>query len=550
MPTTVGFGVSDTLRSIFDGLSQAEGLNGQKYSDINIKKVRQYVSCRNYSKVSLELVYLCWAIVNAYPVRRGASKLEAFFWLDEAYGPRRFREAFRQGWQDSSGSVTLSEQFLMLELANNGLTQTTFNISPSRVGVLAVMMEFIITVDPSLIHTLQTSLLKANAKTIDQVAKQLQKSIYHFLKSHLPEAQIQTRYRYFETWLKQNAKTPSSLDDQDIMTFWQDASQDQQAQSYVLYSTALFDTLDALDAINVVQTQQGICFANSFGTGGFDSGEDSAEVDLERINGSAVDELSETVLGEQVGSLLFGESGQELELNALCQAPKCLKQEQAQWLRPLSTYPVYSRRFVLSFLRLQVFSPWQSVLVQAKRKSQDTLAEKLAEAPMQGYTLYQGQSAELHETLRYTENCLLYVLLEGDPQRACAELLQKLPQQQLAPIAGFLAQLIEQTESSWPSVIKQLSLRFVAFSQLVQTLQRAYKKNNKAGFTTLPEEEELDPYIEALQQITALQALLNKHQEDIAQLDQATLTLSSIFSSDVCIFTKRFNALYGDLYAN
>lgn len=527
MPTTVGFGVSDTLRSIFDGLSQAEGLNGQKYSDIDINKVKQYVICRNYSKASLELVYLCWAIVNAYPSRRGASNLEAFFWLDEAYTPRRFREAFKQAWQDSPGKVALAQVYLNLEVDNKA-----FSISPSRVGVLAVLMEFIITVDPSLIHTIQSSLFRGNSKAIDQLAKQLQKSIYQFLKSHLPEAQIQTRYRYFEAWLNQSGQTPASLDDEDIMHFWQDASEDKQAQSYVLYSTALFDVLDALSAIEIVENQQGVAYADSFG----------AEREFGEVN------------PEQVHTLLFSESPEQLDVKALCQAPKCLTQEEAQWLQPLSDYRLYTHTFLLSFMRLQVFASWQSVLVQAKRKSQSTVAEKLTEVPEQGYAKYQLELSTLSKALTYAQDCLLYVLLERDPELACAELLQKLPQEQLRPVAGFLAELRQQSPASWPSLLKQISLQFPAFRQLIQPLQGAFKKNNKAGFKTLPQQEELEPYINALHHMTKLQGLLNKHQDNIIhldnQLDSQIKLLSSIFSSDVCIFTKRFNTLYGGLNAN
>jgi hypothetical protein len=523
MPTTVGFGVSDTLRSIFDGLSQAQGLSGQKYSDIDINKVRQYVTCRNYSKASLELVYLCWAIVNAYPSRRGASSLEAFFWLDEAYTPKRFRQAFKQRWQDSSGTVALTQVYLNLEVGNKA-----FSISPSRVGVLAVLMEFIITVDPSLIHTIQSSLYKANAKAIDQLAKQIQKSVYQFLKSHLPEAQIQTRYRYFEAWLNQSTKSPASLDDEDIMAFWQDASEDKHAQSYVLYSTALFDVLDALSAINIVESQQGVAFAKSFG----------AEVEFGEID------------PELVQALLFSETTDQLDVKGLCQAPKCLTQEEAQWLEPMNDYKLYSQKFLLSFMRLQVFAPWQSVLVQAKRKSQAKVTEKLAEVPVQGYAMYQLEVSGLSKALTYAQNCLLHVLLERDPELACAELLQKLPQEQLRLIAEFLLQQKQQSQASGSSLLKQASLQFSAFRQLIQTAEQAFKKNNKAGFKTLPEQDELEPYIKALQHITQLQALLDKHQDNILKLDSQILSLSSIFSSDVCIFTNRFNTLYGGSNAN
>ena len=543
MPTTAGFGVSDSLRSIFAGLSQAQGRYGQKYSDQDINKVKQYICCRNYSKASYELVYLCWAIINACPVRRGATPLEAFFWLDEAHSPQRCRVAFSQPWQGEAGQVAITSDYLSLNIGK-GASSKSFNISPARVGVLAVLMEFIITVDPSLLSKLQNDLLGGNDKDIDQVARLIQQSIYQFLKDHLPEAQIQTRYRYFENWLNTNGISPTALDDSHIISFWQDACADEQAQSYVLYATALFDALDAISAMQIVTSQQAVSFAASFGQLA-----EQGEVNPEQVLASQFNDEE----GEMLQTLVFADVATFDEVKTLCTMPKCLTQEEAEWLQPLVSYATYIKPFLLSFMRLQVFAKWQSVLVQAKRKSAATLTEKLAEPPVQAYAMYQLEIDGLAKALENAQHCLQHVLLNIEPEYACAELLQQLPTEQLQKIGQWLAEQQSHesySPESWHSLSKQLSLQFQPLRQLCDLSAQAFKKNNKAGFKKLPSSEQGDIYLAAFEHITSLQKLTQAHGKAVEQLAATCGGLSRIFASDVCIFTHRFNTLYGDHHAS
>lgn len=537
MPTTVGFGVSDTLCSIFDGLTQAEGRYGQKYRDADINKVKQYVSCRNYSKATLELVYLCWGIVNAYPVRRGIGSIEAFFWLDEAYSSQRCRAAFSQLWQGEAGQVCIGKEHLELKVGSK-----VFNISPARVSVLAVLMEFIVTVDPRLLSMLSSSLLSCNDKTIETLAKKIQQNIYQFLKAHLPEAQIQTRYRYFELWLKAQSLSPSNVNDETILQFWQEAGDDPQAQSYVLYATALFDVLDALRAMKTVESQQAVAFAVRFG---FDL--DAGELNPEQLIASQFDEVSGDQQYSELHSLVFSDESNVIPLATLSQSPKCLSQDEVQSLQPLLDYCHDIQRFLRSFMRLQVFARWQSILVQAKRKSAQQLAAKLSEVPVQGYAMYQLDVTGLHQTLDYAETCLLHVLVELVPELGCREVLQKLPAEEFAKVALWLRQ---QANPQSPTVLSQLSLQFPTFRLLLNDLHSAFKKNNKAGFKTLPQRQDIERYINALQLVRHLLTLTTAHEREITQLIDAGPSLSRIFSSDVCIFTDRFNQLYGGGNAN
>lgn len=531
MPSTTGFGVSDTLRSIFEGLSQAQGHYGPKYLDKDIHKVRQYVCCRNYSKATLELVYLCWAVVNAYPAKRHLTAIEAFFWLDEAYTPARFRQAFKANWQGSQGSVTSHDDFLSLQIGNKH-----FSIAPSRGGVLAVMMEFIVTIDPSLVLSLQHALSTASHKDIEQLASKIQATIYQYLKQHLPEAQVQTRFRYFETWLNQQKIALNNLDDQSILAFWQTASADDSAQSYVLYATALFDVLDAMTAMETVKSQQAIAFAQSFG-----SDSEANEFNPEKRVASELDDEK----GEMLHTLLFADNTDSLLPKTLCQAPKCLTQEEAASLHPLATYQVYLSRFTHAFMRLQVFAKWQSVLVQAKRKSPAALQQKLHDAPQQGYAMYQLEIESIYHAIQYSQDCLLAVLVELEPEFACLEILHKLPPEQQKEVALCWQQNLGQADESWSSRHLRCYLHNNSYRQGVDRLKLALKNNHKAGFKTPAEYTEADQYLANYQLVSQLCKLTQQHLADMLIFSQKNRSLTQLFAADLCIFTDRFNTLYG-----
>ncbi|WP_299071477.1 hypothetical protein [uncultured Paraglaciecola sp.] len=532
MPTTAGFGVSDTLRSIFDGLRQAEGINGLKYISRDVNLIQQYVSCRNYAKACLELVYLNWAVVNAYPNKRVGTPIERFFWLDEAYTPKRVRAAFAEPWSSGENSVKVTPEVIHLQLAHH-----QFDISPVRVSTLAVLMEFVLAVDPSFIGLFDKELRAANQTQVDQIAKKLQQAIYRFLKEHLPEAQMQNRFRYFENWMKNQQITPDDVNDQHILDFWQQASDDPHAESYVLYATALFDVFDAMSAMDVVETQSQILYAKSLGANA-----ENQELDLERLFS---EEPSQGVQWEQhIQDTVFSDSKPITDVKQLCLAPKCLTQQEADRLQPLMSYSAYSQRFLRSFLRLQVFAKWQAVLVQAKRKSVARLQDKLTQIPENAYATYLEDVVDCSNSIQQALLCICHVMSELQPETACSEYLDAIEPKQIPPIGQKILEL-KQQKLGWNAIFSALNLQFPAFRQQREKTEKAFKKNNKSGFKNLDELLDEDEYYHAQQNLHAAKASIAEHIHLIQQLDEQTTSLKQIFASDVCIFTSRFNSFYG-----
>ena len=548
MITTVGYGVSESLLSLFDGLRQISRYSDdsldapRKHHDSDIDKVVQHICCRNYGFLCRELCFLSWAVQQACSDPLYNEPLYRFFWLDDITSPAAFRHAFAQPWKSGDCKVEMPDSVLHLESGN-----TVFDISPTRSGILAVMMEFIASINPEHVQHLK-SLRNGNVSDIDALAKQLQKSLYDYLKDHLPEAQEHNRYRYVADWLNQQALTPEAVNDAAVMLFWQQANEDDSANkpSHVRFETAVDDVLDTLFALSVIKLQNAARFGASTGvTSSYNT--DNSELDLGRIDVSGGNEPDDEFSPEFVQSALFDDVETEISLASLTEAPKCLTQAQAQLLKPLVVHKTHLARFTHTLLRLQVFGPWQAVLSQAKRKSAAAVAEKLSALPDGGYQAYLNQVGDSAEAIIQVRGCMHHVLLLPMPQTVLSELITQLPAPPETVKAWLIEHVVNTESSAMPAKLEQAALQWPALKACLDDNARRFKANNKAGFKTMPHENDCDPYYHALQQLNKLAALLASHTGNVAEFlgnDNA----DQIFASDVSIFSDRFQSMYGDVH--
>jgi hypothetical protein len=529
----IGYGVSDTLKSIFEGLRQttvsawdnndaAHSYN--KYTAKDVDKLSQHIVCRHYGKLCLELSYLCWAIIHSYPSTSRHRPLLDFFWLANAHTPKRFRAAFAQPWQSKIGKVTMAADYLQLELGT-----VEFAISPSRIGLLAVFMEFLHSIEPGLIANLQANLTNANDAAVKALSSHLQKSIYQFLKDHLPEAQLQKRFRYFEQWLQSSDRDIDTLADDDVIVFWDTARTDPEAESYVLYNTSLSDILDGIDAYKIADSQFNVAYAASFG-----ADLEAGEIDPGKIE-----------------TLLFESSSEDVSIKQLCENPKCLTQEQVLLLHPLVRFAPHQPHFLSSLMRMQIFGSWQAVLVQAKRKSPLILADKLSRPPTSGYLAYVNTLADIQRATEHSLLCLLHVLLNIDSAAGLNCLLSQLPPPDVEQISHWLAETYEGNDPlpHYKTLTQQIKLQFPAARLLIDKAEQAFKQNNKAGFKTMPTQADADIYQAAVETLSMVAKVLQRHTAAILCIAPDMMTLETIFCSDACIFIDRFKQIYGEANA-
>ncbi|MBL4630845.1 MAG: hypothetical protein JKY14_06665 [Paraglaciecola sp.] len=526
MSNIINYGISDTLKALFAQLKDTPGLDGYKYHGKDVEKISQDIVCRNYGSVCYELSFLCWAVVNnsvRTPHSHSVPALLRFFWLEENIQPKRFRQAFSQPIHTTSGKACMGEDYLQLHIGN----VEAFAISPTRVGVLAVMLEFIVSIDPAQLSKIEELLLDGNVQTIKQVSSNLQKLIYAYLKEHIPEASTQERFRAISGWLKQHNLTTEKLRDQDVLDFWLSPP----AQpSYIKYSTVLDDLLDAITAIEVVENSFNAQYALSLG-----NNREQGEVDADWVQNT-----------------VFEQADEQTDLSWLCQSPKFLTLAQYQPMAPLLNHGKLARQLPLSFLRLAIFGGWQSVLVQAKRKSAQVLASKLMQSPDQQYQHYADQLRDAQYQCKQVQQVIAHIFYNHNNPLFVGIMLQQIPAELQQTLKTWMRKKIANTTEFEDNIFlhmqQWLSQHPNAQNWLIEAA-KIFKNNNKDGFKTLPSAAQLDIYQDGSEALEQCQTLVARYLLAIEKLKHENTPLEAIYLSDLCIFSNRFKQIYGASHA-
>ena len=540
------YGVSESFNVFIESLRETPGLTGKKFRLADVNKMAQYLVCRNYGKVCLELSYLAWAVVN-YPIKSIANApLLEFFWVDENITPARFRQAFEQPCHIENINIALNKTGLTLSFSSQ-----PFLISPTRVGLLAVLLEVIITLAPEQLTAIEQRLKGShNEHAIKALSSDLQKQIYQFLAEHLIPAQQQRRFRYVSQWLdksnaNKNLASSYVLNDEAVLSFWQYAVLDDTSPGYKLYASAFYGVMDTHQALQ--QAKQALALDNA-GTIGFntEAGEYSPDV---------------------IQELLFSHSSDIQDYNWLCDTPKFLTKAQWNFIAPLTQNHAYSKSLALSFARLAVFGQWQAALVQAKRKSPLIALQKLADLPQQNYLQYQQKLVTLQQIMTQVIMAISYIFYSHQDSRYLGFSLAFLPQSDAQKIRRWfeekrnaLSQASLVTDNGTNIAADTENINKVLFSQsqkllmqslelkrIIQTSKTAFNANNKEGFQSLPSVDLLDTYQDGYDGMTHCQYIV---QSCIEKLSHDWLTLSDCetnYCSDISIFKDIFALLYGEV---
>lgn len=565
------YGVSESFNTFIDGLRETPGLVDKKFRLADVNKMAQYLVCRNYRKACLELSYLLWAVVN-YPADSTANHsphysphyspssapLLEFFWLNESITPARFRQAFKTPYKNNNIAIALNGAGLNLTLSKQ-----SFVISPTRVGLLAVLFEIIISLTPDKLALIEQTLQGNDdgEKAIKKLSSDLQKQLYQFLAEHLVPAQQQRRFRYISQWLalknthdtrritstshttnKSSAST-NLLTDETILFFWQYAAQDESSPGYKLYASAFTDIIETHQAIQQAKQALALDNANTIGFN-VEGGEYSPDI---------------------IESLLFDEASTIEDYAWLCNTPKFLTKSQWRFIEPLIQKQSYVKNLPLSFARLAIFGQWQASIVQAKRKSPVILQEKLNELPEQNYLIYQQQLVKQtkvvvqviltlahifyrHQDSRYL-GCILAFLSKATTtqiKNTVSETMRTSSQTEHAPLATLDSTTNKMNKALFTQ--SQIVLKdSLEYNRIMQTAKTAFNGNNKDGFQHLPDIETLDTYQDGYDALTQCQHIIQTY---LAQCSKTWLTSEDCqlnYCSDVSIFKDMFDQLYGEV---
>ena len=520
MSNIINYGISETLKALFAQLKETPSQYGYKYHAKDVEQLSQYIVCRNYGSVCYELSFLCWAVVN-HP-GYSSSPLLSFFWLEENIQPKRFRQAFNQPIQTASNNIIMGKEYLKLQIGD-----MDFAISPTRVSLLAVLLELIANIEPAQLANMEKHLLAGNNQAIKNLSSELQKLIYNYLKEHIPEASTQDRFRAISGWLKQHNLTANQLTDQDVLNFWLSPP----AQpSYIKYSTALDDLLDAISAIEVVENTVNAEHALSLG------------------NDSEQGEVS----AEWVQHTIFEQADNHTDLGWLCHSPKFLTLAQFQPMKSLLSHGKLARQLPLSFLRLSVFGGWQSVLIQAKRKSPQELADKLQQNPNRQYLDYIAELNDSETQCKQVQQIIAHIFYNLNVPLFIGIMLKQLPTDLQQTLKIWMRAQIANTTESEPNPFSHIQQWLSEHPRAQFWLTEAeflFKNNNKDGFKKLPSIAELDIYQDGSETLNHCQELVARYLLVIKKLNHENTQLAEIYRSDLCIFSNRFKQIYGATHA-
>ncbi|WP_339721986.1 hypothetical protein [uncultured Paraglaciecola sp.] len=523
MTNIINYGISETLKALFAQLKETPGLNGYKYHHKDVEQLSRYIVCRNYGSICYELSFLCWAIVN-HP-QYSSSPLLTFFWVQENIQPKTFRQALREPLQTSSGKACIGQEYLELHLGD-----IEFTISPTRIGVLAVMLELIASIDPAQLANIEKQLVDANGQAVKKLSSELQKLIYAYLKEHIPEASTQERFRSISGWLKRHKLTTQTICDQDVLNFWLNPP----AQpSYIKYSTVLDDLLDAIHAIEVVE--------NSF----------HADHALSLGNQSNSSEQGE-INADWVHHSVFEQVENNTDLSWLCQSPKFLTLAQYHPMSAILSHGKLARQLPLSFLRLSIFGGWQSVLIQAKRKSPQEVTDKLQHPPNRQYQDYVAELNDSELQCKYVQQVIAHIFYSLNSPLFIGIMLKQMPTDlQQAMKIWMRAQLANTTqpETSLFLHIRQWLSEHPKAQFWLDEAANLFKNNNKDGFKTLPAITDLDIYQDGSDALDHCHELVARYLLVIAKLNHKNTQLAEIYRSDLCIYSNRFKQIYGASHA-
>ena len=353
------YGVSAELIAAFEGLRESPGISGPKYRHKDIDNLAQMILCRNYGKATLELSYLLSAVSLRSPGNTQKAWLN-FFWLEEAITPKRFRAAFETIPTTAQSMLQLNESGLTISLSNQ-----SFTLSPTRIAVLASLLEFIVHIDPSVLDqdALFGKTIPGNRKnrndvsdqTVKTLASNFQRLLYEYLADHLQPAQQQRRFRHLWEWLKRHYSnsanqevSETAITDEVILDFWkQTVKEEGDSLGFRRYRTVAENFFDLRVAIQCVETQQNVNHSLSIGD--------------EPSDGVVTSNQLQQAL-ETVNSDLF-------DVASLAQYPKFLTKQQTELCQPIVDAGETASILGLTIMRMSCFGDWQANLVQALRNN-------------------------------------------------------------------------------------------------------------------------------------------------------------------------------------
>jgi len=538
------FGVSDELQGIFYSLREMPSLNNSeqtKFKKHEIDILSQSIVCRNYGKLCLELSYFCFAVINYQnfkkndsPNTRRISPLLSYFWQNEQLSTTHVKAHFKNKFSLNGCELFLIDNVLRINFKNS-----KFDISLSRVGLLASLLEFIVYIDPKVLTDFELSLMSAETTKIKEVASNLQKTIYKFLTSHLSSAQEQRRFRFMASFLDNRVTKENKLDstswltDEYILNFWLKASDEGNNLGFKLFTSCCSELVAFQQALSVSYSKINARSSISIGDN-IEAGEVSADL------------LDQTLMQLQES---------KLEIDWLHNKPKFLTKNQTLELKPILDCLPFSKKLTLTMARVHIFGAWQAAIVQATRKNDSKLiTQKINQLPEKNYQLFHELITDVYQQVIDVLWALLHINHQHKQPQMFTLFNQLVTDKKLLKdLQSLLAQQVNKTKvndiNALFNEMSQWQLKLPELNRTLKHATRMFSANHKAGFNALPQLQELEVYHEGQDLLLKLKQelthFLNNLEILLFEQSQFNMRKDEKFSSDTSIFLNKLNSLYG-----
>lgn len=515
-------GKSEALRAALSCIAEASAHDGgPRYSDKVSRELARIIVCRSYAKPLLELSHLMVCASGC------GGRYEDVFWGISRASSSEFRRSF-SALDGQSGQVRISANGIY---HNDGVDG--FQISYARMPLLVALLEFMITtVGYSAIDEMTRAVRgqRASGNDVLGAARAMQRSLYGYLKDHLPPVQRQRRERHFLTYVGSHAGNRSGADaitDDIVLTYWSQFSDadEIEAKTYRgVYETAR-RLIVALDAAGdrLAGTR-----ARTIGTD-FEAGEIDPE-DIEAV----------------VSALDADEGPLQRLLETSAEQIKYINVNEAEILTELPLSDNTARRIPVSVLRNAIYGAVQLRLSMALRRG-DAPPQTMP-AAADGY--YRARLAMYAEVIDGTEKLAmasLWALHQGKRPEAVDLALQLAPDINWGALAVHSDAAHDETVVSLAGagamkVFFQImpDAKGDELSALLADARKAWRQVNRAGFREDRRTDSIDVMADAvpdvLRLINAVRQLLDR--------DLKTIDWPAHEAADITVFGEILGRLY------
>lgn len=526
-------GVSDELLGMLTALRETPSMltPNDKFAPSDMNDLSQAIICRNYGHSCLRLSYLLAAVILVANGSDNNSKRQSpllqVFWFDEMVNAKRFREFFAD---IELANLVFDGSFLKLSFDGEA-----FDISPTQVGYLSAFLEFLVNIIPGVLAKAEQQLADSSVKSVKQFATDLQASLYHFLKSHLSEAQDMRRFRFISTWLdEQSAADSGGITDGTVLRFWQQvAIADEDGLGFKRFRTVAENFSSYVQAVAIGQSKKALNYCVSIGYE-VESGELSPE-HLEHI---------------------ISDNDDGLDIQWLGGNPKFLSKQQLALITPILHVGIARDKLPLTLLRASIFGDWQAQLIQATRnkgKGKNSVIDKLQQGCELDYQQYLANLSKLLNDAQKVQAALLHIFVSLEQGEFFSQAAFVFEQAVLEQVQQQLEACHGQIEGHgmYELAIEQFFKQLAAFklqnrvvNEQLAIAQKAFATNNRVGFKDMPLVDDLPIYRFGGETLAHCLAIITSFLQKTQPIVADNQIGNDIFAADLAIFNAMFNKLY------